>query len=168
MNFYLTSGTSDYMEKLVAKQKKEPLVLLHGQGNSVVLHESEKKSVFAVPRKFEVVSGAGDIEQRGYFVFYNMPIVTDDRPVFEKKIKDLLETFERDVTFISYRFLRPVKEETYILLTHWVGPASYEVWKNSNAYKNTWAAIVSGTQSSMQTMFNASTYVTTYSAPPEE
>lgn len=168
MNFYITSGTSDYMEKLVAKQKKETLFLLHGQGNSVVLHESEKKSVFAVPRKFEIISGAGELEQRGYFVFYNMPIISDDGPVFEKKISDLLETFERDVTFISYRFLRPVKEETYILLTQWVGPASYEVWTNSNAYKNTWAAIVSGTQSSVQKLFNASTYITTYSAPPAE
>lgn len=168
MNFYITSGTSDYMEKLVAKHKKETLFLLHGQGNSVVLHESAKKSVFAVPRKFDIISGAGELEQRGYFVFYNMPIVSDDRPVFEQKIRDLLATFERDVTFISYRFLRPIKEETYILLTQWVGPASYEVWTNSFAYKKTWAAIVSGTQSSVQTMFNASTYVTTYSAPPAE
>lgn len=164
----MTSGTPDYMEKLVEKHKKESLVLMHGQGNSVVLQETEKKTIFAVPRKFEVLKGAGEIDQRGYFVFINMPIVSDDRPVFEKKISDLLETFEQDATFISYRFLRPIKEETYILLTQWTGPASYDVWKNSTAYKNTWAAIVSGTQSSTQAIFNASTYVTTYSAPPAE
>lgn len=168
MNFYITSGTSDYMEKLVAKNKKEPLILLHGQGNSVVLHESAKKSVFAVPRKFEVITGAGELEQHGYFVLINMPIVSDDRPVFEKKISDLLETFRSDATVISYRFLRPVKEETYILLTQWTGPASYEQWKTSFTYKNTWEPIVGGTQSSVQTMFNSSTYVTAYSAPPAE
>ena len=59
MNFYVTSGTPDYMEKLIEKNAQHPLILLHGNGNSVVLHESDKKSIFAVPRKFEVIGQKG-------------------------------------------------------------------------------------------------------------
>lgn len=168
MNLYMTSGTPDYMEKLVDKFAKEPLIILHGNGNSVLLHESDKKSIFAVPRKFEIIEGAGTLTQGAYYVMFNMPILSDDRPVFENKLTDQLTSLRQDSVAIAYRFLRPVKAETYILLTHWSGPASYELWKNSNAYKTALQPILDGAQSSMQTMFNAATYVTTYSAPLAE
>ena len=116
MNFYVTSGTSDYMEKLIAKHQQEPLILLHGDGNSVVLHETEKKSIFAVPRNFEVLDSKGTFEQKGFFTFYNMPIMSDDRPVFEKKVLDVIPSLGTNDAVIAYRFLRPIKAEIYSAL----------------------------------------------------
>ena len=168
MNLYMTSGTADYMEKQVEKYSTEQLIILHGNGNSVLIHETEKKSIFSAPRKFDVLDATGKLEQKGYYVFHNMPIVSDDRPVFEKKILDHVGSLKQDSSLISYRFLRPVKAETYILVTQWSGPASYEVWKNSSDYKNHLAPLLNSSQSSIQTIFNAATHITTYSAPPTE
>ena len=39
VKFYLTSGTPEFMERLMNKYAKEPMILLHGKGNSVVMHE---------------------------------------------------------------------------------------------------------------------------------
>lgn len=168
MNFYVTSGTPDYMEKLIEKNAQQPLILLHGNGNSVVLHESDKKSIFAVPRKFEVIGQKGQFEQKGYFTFYNMPIMSDERHVFEKKALDLISLLNSNDAVITYRLLRPIKEETYLFIIQWGGPASYEVWKNSPIYIEQFAPIFEGKSAALQSMFNASSYITTYSAPPKE
>ena len=168
MNFYVTSGTPEYMEKLIAKNEKVPLILLHGNGNSVVLHESEKKSIFAVPRKFEILDSKGAFEQKYYFTIYNMPILSDERLVFEKKVLDVIQLLKANDGVIAYRFLRPIKADTYLLIIQWGGPATFEAWKNSEYYQNTIAPILEGSTSAMQSMFNASSYITTYSAPPKE
>ena len=168
MNFYVTSGTPDYMEKLIAKNEKEPLILLHGNGNSVVLHETEKKSIFAVPRKFEVLDSKGSFEQKGYFAIYNLPISSDERPLFETKILDVIPTLKTNDGVIAYRFLRPIKADIYLLIIQWGGPASFEAWKNSEIYKNTLSPILEGRASTMQSMFNSSSYITTYNASPKE
>lgn len=168
MNFYITSGTPDFMEKLITKNQQEPLILLHGNGNSVVLHESHKKSIFAVPRSFEVLDERGLLEQRGFFTFYNMPILSEGRPIFEKTVTEAISSLKNDTTVISYRFLRPIKAETYLLIIQWVGPTSFEVWKNDDHYKESIAPILEGRATIIQSMFDTSFYVTTYSAPPKE
>ncbi|MEG0472324.1 MAG: Target of RNAIII-activating protein [Solibacillus sp.] len=168
MNFYITSGTPDYMENLITKNHKESLILLHGNGNSVVLHESPKKSIFAVPRKFEVLDGIGQFEQKGYFTFYNMPILSDGRPVFEKAVVDVMTSLENDSTIIAYRFLRPIKADTYVLIIQWVGPSAFDVWKNGQEYKREIAPILEGKASIIQSMFDVAFYMTTYSATPKE
>ncbi|MEK4230652.1 antibiotic biosynthesis monooxygenase family protein [Solibacillus sp. FSL H8-0538] len=168
MYIYLTSGTADYMEKLVEKYTKENLLILHGNGNSVLLHESEKKSVFAMPRKFEVIDGVGDLQQKGFFVFHNIPVTEEGRPIFEKQFLEQTASLKSDSSLIAYRFLRPVKAETYIILTQWPGPASFEVWKNSSHYKNNIAPLIEESTSTVQAIFHATAYTTTYSAPPKK
>ncbi|AWE08666.1 Target of RNAIII-activating protein [Lysinibacillus sp. 2017] len=168
MNFYVTSGTPDYMEKLIAKNEKEPLILLHGNGNSIVLHETEKKSIFAVPRKFEVLDSKGTFEQKYYFTIYNMSIMSDERPVFEKKALEISSTLKTNDGVIAYRLLRPVKAEIYLLIIQWGGPASFEAWKSSGNYQSSIAPVLEGTASTMQSIFDSSSYITTYSASPKE
>ncbi|MFL0583604.1 Target of RNAIII-activating protein [Solibacillus silvestris] len=168
MNFYVTSGTPDYMENLIAKNPQHPLILLHGNGNSVVLHETENKSIFAVPRKFEVIALDGQFTQKGYYTFFNMPIMSDESPVFEKKALDVIPALNSNDAVIAYRLLRPIKAETYLFIIQWGGPASYEVWKGSNEYKTSFAPIFEGTTQVLQSMFNSSSYITTYSAASKE
>jgi len=55
MYIYLTSGTGDFLEQLKTKHPNEVMLLIHGEGNSVLIHETKGKSVFATPRKFEVL-----------------------------------------------------------------------------------------------------------------
>ena len=67
------------------KYPNEAMILIHGEGNSVLIHETERKSVFATPRKFEVLDSVNDLEERGFFVFNNIPVTDEGRPVFEHR-----------------------------------------------------------------------------------
>ena len=46
MNIYLTSGTMDFMESLRKRYANETMIVMHGTGNSVLLHETEGKPFF--------------------------------------------------------------------------------------------------------------------------
>ncbi|MCM3388622.1 antibiotic biosynthesis monooxygenase family protein [Ureibacillus chungkukjangi] len=165
MFIYLTSGTADYMEKLLKKYvPKEQMIVLHGSGNSVLLHETEGKTLFATPRKYEVIDSVNAIEQSGYFVFNNIPVADEGRPVFEKRFLSRSGTIEKEPGFIAYRLLRPIGSDTYVVLTQWTGPSSFEAWKNSRSFKEAHSKpdhTTPGVQ--QQNIFNAASYVTTYS-----
>ena len=169
MKFYLTSGTPEYMERLVNKHKKEPMILLHGKGNSVVMHESEKKTVFATPRKFEVIDGAGQFEQRGFVAMHNVPVMDEARPVFEERLLQGIASLKTDSSLIAYRVLRPIKATIYVVVTQWAGPASFDTWIHSPNFKATLAPLLDSSGSPTQNLFDSKTYVTIYTAPlPDE
>ncbi len=165
MFIYLTSGTADFMENLRKKYvSKEQMIVLHGSGNSVLLHETEGKTVFATPRKYEVIDSVNTIEQKGYFVLNNIPVADEGRPVFEKRFLSRSGAIEKEPGFLAYRLLRPLASDTYIVLTQWTGPGSFEAWKNSKAFKEAHSKpdrTTPGVQ--QQNIFNAASYVTTYS-----
>lgn len=163
MFIYLTSGTADFMEKLRKKYANEHMIILHGSRNSVLLHETEGKTKFSTPRKFEVIDQIGTIEQRGYFVLNNIPVTDEGRPVFEKRFLTRASTLEKEPGFIAFRLLRPVKSDTYIVLTQWTGPHSYEVWKNSKNFKEAHNNEKPAPGVQKQNIFNAASYITTYS-----
>lgn len=168
MNFYLTSGTPDFMERLVNKYGNENMILLHGGGNSVVMHETAKKSVFTTPRSFEVIDGNGTFEQRGFVAMQNVPVMDEARPVFEKQLLKSIAPLKSDPSLIAYRVLRPIKEEIYVVITQWAGPASFDTWTMSRHFQGELAALLDSSSSPTQNLFNAKTYTTTYTAPPAE
>lgn len=164
MFIYLTSGTPDFMEKKLKEHKsKGKMYVLHGSNNSVLLHETDGKTVFATPRKFEVLDQLNDIEQSGYFVLNNIPVTDEGRPVFEKRFLNQTKLIEKEPGLIAYRFLRPLNSETYIVLTQWTGPNSYDTWKNSQSFKDAHSTSeeIPGVQK--QNIFNSASYITTYS-----
>lgn len=168
MFIYFTSGTADFMETIRKKYAKEKMFILHGEGNTVLVHESEKKSVFATPRKYEVLDSVGELQQKGYFVLNNIPVSDEGRPIFENRFLNRAGAIEKEPGFISFRLLRPLDSETYIVMTQWAGPASFEAWKNSQAFKHAHTDKGEATGVKKQNIFNAASYVTTYSAPPDD
>lgn len=162
---YLTSGTADYMEKLLKKYTPdEQMIVLHGSGTSVLLHETEGKTLFATPRKYEVIDSVNTLEQSGYFVLNNIPVSDEGRPIFEKRFLNRSKAIEKEPGFIAYRLLRPLASDTYIVLTQWTGPHSFEAWKNSQAFKDAHSKPAGATPGvKQQNIFNAASYITTYS-----
>ncbi|RUL47477.1 MULTISPECIES: antibiotic biosynthesis monooxygenase [Lysinibacillus] len=163
MYIYLTSGTPEFMEKVRKKHSKEKMFVLHGSGNSVLLHETEGKTVFATPRKFEVIDSVNALEQKGYFVLNNIPVSDEGRPIFEKRFLNRARTIEQEPGFIAFRLLRPIKSDTYIVLTQWTGPHSFEAWKNSKNFTDAHTKQDATPGVKKQNIFNAASYITTYS-----
>lgn len=163
MYIYLTSGTPDYMEKLLKKYEKENMFILYGADSTILLHETERKTVFATPRKFEVIDSVNPIEQRGFFVFNNIPVSDEGRPIFEQRFVSRSREIEKMPGFLAFRLLRPIKSEIYIVLTQWENKQSFDAWKQSNAFANAHSGSEVQPGVKKQNIFNAASYVSTYS-----
>lgn len=137
MNIFMTSGTPEFMESLKEKYAGEGLIAMHGQGNSLLLHETAKKTVFQTPRRYEVIGSTGTIQEDGYFVFNNIPVTDEGRPIFELRFKDRAGTIESEPGFIAFRLLRPLDSDVYIVMTEWTDSTYYARWKNSSSFTQT-------------------------------
>lgn len=170
MHIYLTSGTAEFMEQVKNKYRNEHMILIHGDGNSVLIHETEGKSVFATPRKFEVLDSVNELEERGFFVFNNIPVTDEGRPVFEHRFLNRESTIEDEPGFVAFRLLRPLNGDTYIVMTQWNGPHSFEAWKNSKAFKaaHPERKDVTATGIRQQNIFSAASYLSTYTVAIKE
>ncbi|MET0786707.1 MAG: antibiotic biosynthesis monooxygenase [Paenisporosarcina sp.] len=163
MNIYLTSGTPEFMLSIKEKHANEKMVVLHGEGNAVLLHETSGATVFQTPRKYEVIDSSGELSEQGYFVFNNIPVTEEGRPIFEHRFTNRLRAIEDEPGFIAIRVMRPISSDTYIILTEWTGPGSFEAWQTSQAYNK--AHEKRGTDEGIDkspTIFSSSSYVTKY------
>lgn len=144
MYVYITSGTYEFLKEIKSKHKKENLVLMENLEKTVLLQETEsKKTVFASPRKFEVIDQRGELPEQGFVVLDNIPVREEDRPSFEHRYKKRADTIEKESGFIALRILRPLNSDTYVILTVWQNESSSSSWKkhfSSSADKsiNTW------------------------------
>lgn len=168
MNFYFASGTPEFMETLQTKYAGENMILLHGQGNSILMHETEKKSKFATPRRFEVVEGRGEFEQRGFVAMHNVPVADESKKLFEESVINAIQSLKNNTACIAFRVLRPIKHEMYVIVTQWAGPASFEAWTESANFSEKLAGLIANATSVTQTMFTSKAYVTTFSAPAQQ
>lgn len=168
MNLYFASGTPEFMESLQTKYASEQMILLHGQANSILMHETEKKSKFATPRRFEVVEGQGQFEQRGFFAMHNVPVADESKKLFEESIINAIQPLKNNMACIAFRVLRPVKHEMYVIVTQWAGPASFETWTESAEFGGKLAGLIANSTSVTQTMFTSKAYLTTFSAPVQQ
>ena len=165
MNFYMTSGTGDFLLKLIEKHPNENLILLEGQGKAVVLHETTEKTIFSLPKKYEVADAFGELKQKGFFVLYHLSIEGGRRDLFKQQFLKVSNTLKNDPSLISYRLLMPKKNSEHVVfISAWGGPASYEVWTNSELYKANFESLFEMEASSVQKIFDGESYVATYSA----
>ncbi|HWI48622.1 MAG TPA: antibiotic biosynthesis monooxygenase family protein [Rummeliibacillus sp.] len=170
MFIYLTLGTPEFMVSLQKKYPKEKMVVLYGQGNAVLLHESAKKSVFASPRSYEIIREINTLDEHGFFVLNHIPVKSESRKLFEDRFFERIHTIENEPGFIAFRLLRPLNDEVYISLSEWTGPHSFEAWKSSKAYKDIYENEKPTEGVDRSNIFTSAPYVKTYitSRPEEE
>lgn len=169
MNIYLTSGSMDFMESVRNRFLKENMVVMHGIGNSILLHETAGKTLFATPQNFKVISSAGTLTEKGFFALNYIPITDEGRPIFEHQFHSKADSIEEARGFIAFRLLQPIKSDTYIILTQWDDTFSFNLWKNSTSYKSVLADSQSGLSSgNRHYMFSSAPYVATYQTKEED
>ncbi|MFC5541820.1 MAG: antibiotic biosynthesis monooxygenase [Bacilli bacterium] len=166
MNFYMTTGTPTFMEKLHKKYEHEKMLILYGANQTLLLHETAGKTVFQTPRKYEVVDGMNELQQAGYFTFYHIPVSDEGRPVFEKNIVQRLKGMKDQTGLTAMRLLRPKKSETYIILLQWKDKRSYDIWKKYDPIAQELENFSVGVKK--DNIFNAATYISTYSGAKQK
>lgn len=134
MNVYITTGTHEFLQKLMDRHTDEKMILMQGK-DAMLLHETNGESVFESPRKYEIVDQSGELENKGYVVFNNIPVTDEGRPLFEYRFKNRAGLIEEVPGFTAIRVLRPLKSDTYVIMTLWEDERNFIAWQESEQYK---------------------------------
>ncbi|MET1029468.1 antibiotic biosynthesis monooxygenase family protein [Domibacillus tundrae] len=168
MNVFITSGTYDFLKTIKQKHAAEKMVLMDGAEGAALIHETNGKTVFSSPRRYEVVDTSGEIGERGYVVLNNIPVTDEGRPLFEHRFKNRAGAIENEPGFVSIRVLRPLDSDTYVIFTQWENVKAFENWKSSEAYNQ--AHKKRGTEEGLDkrpNIFSGASYLTTFTVPEE-
>ncbi|MGG3803314.1 antibiotic biosynthesis monooxygenase family protein [Metabacillus fastidiosus] len=168
MNFFITFGTVDYLNKIAGEHPNEKLLLMSSTDNAVLFHETEGSTIFKEPKKYEVIDSAGENLAGGFAVLNNIPVTPEGRPLFEHRFKQRARQIEHEPGFSAIRVLRPLSSDTYVILTLWDGEASFKNWQQSKAYENAHKKRDSEDSVKQQAIFSQPSYVTTFYAVGNE
>ncbi|MBU8877370.1 antibiotic biosynthesis monooxygenase [Bacillus sp. FJAT-29790] len=166
MNIYMTSGTFDFLKKIQDKHSNERMILMQNIENAVLMHETVGSTLFNAPRTYEILDSAGSFEKAKYAVMNNIPVIEEERPLFEFRFKNKNHFFENQPGFLGLRVLRPLKSSTYVILSFWENEKSYKNWQNTTAYEKYFSEI-NNTAFKQEQLFLGSSYVSTYYIPDE-
>ncbi|QFT88277.1 Heme-degrading monooxygenase HmoB [Bacillus sp. THAF10] len=163
MNFYMTFGTADYLDNLKSEIGHGELLLMHGEDNAVLMHETNEQSSFNSGKRFEILDAVGEMSRGKFAVLNNIPVSEEGRPVFEYRFSQRAGLIEKEPGFAAIRVLRPINSDTYCILTLWEDVKYFTQWQESKAYDK--AHEKRGTSEGVdqkQQIFPRPSYVTTY------
>lgn len=169
MNFYITSGSMDFMKSLRQKYANENMVAMDGQGNSLLLHETTGPTLFQSSRQYDKIAEFGTLSEEGFFALHHIPVTDDGRPIFEHWMLSRIDEIEDEPGFIAYRLLRPKGRNTFIFLTEWSKKVFFELWQDSISYKK----IIKDAKDGMGLdkkphIFTSAPYIRSYKAKKED
>ncbi|BCB02946.1 heme-degrading monooxygenase HmoB [Bacillus sp. KH172YL63] len=130
----MTTGTHDFLQKIQNENKDEKMILMQGE-DALLVHETNGESVFESPRRYEIVDQSGELENKGYAVFNNIPVSDEGRPLFEYRFKNRAGLIEEVPGFTAIRVLRPLDSDTYVIMTLWEDEKSFHGWQESKQYE---------------------------------
>lgn len=143
MRAHMTNGTSDFLKQIIIKEKKYNFTLAFSEtsSNALAYYETEddSRSVFAAGRSFIVLAKNGQFQEEGYFVMNNIPLATEGMPIFENRFRNKKLHIDQIHGFIAHRILKPLKGDTYVILTQWEQQADYELWLETDHYEHFFA-----------------------------
>ncbi|MFS0782963.1 antibiotic biosynthesis monooxygenase family protein [Bacillus sp. 1P06AnD] len=134
MKMYITSGTFDYLRTIMKKNENQHLLLLQGGSSAVLLQESEGKSIFKEPRKYEIIDAFEELQPNGFIAMNNIPVIEEDRTLFEHNSKERLQKARHQEGFLSGRLLQPLGSEIYIILTQWQDESAFNAWQSNEKF----------------------------------
>ncbi|WP_018662360.1 antibiotic biosynthesis monooxygenase family protein [Heyndrickxia acidiproducens] len=167
MKIFITTGTYEFLMKIKQKYANEKIILMQNAEHTLLLHETEGKTVFASPRKYESAAAAGELADGNFFIFTHLPVSDEGKPVFEYHVQQNMPVIEHKPGFAAFRLLRPVKEDTYIAMTAWKDEDSYKRWKRSLDYQLVHSLDITGIATN-KIAYNAPAYTKDYFVPQEE
>ena len=135
MKAFMTNGTAEFLKKLRDKHSDIDFYLMTSPSGSLAYYEGDHKNVFSAGREYEALIQTGELHEEGYVVMNNIPVTDDGRAPFEDRFKNRKNAVDNMPGFQAFRFLRPKKGNTYVVLTQWRSVSDFENWKESEQFK---------------------------------
>ncbi|GAB6560373.1 heme-degrading monooxygenase HmoB [Bacillus mobilis] len=86
---------------------------------------------------YDVLDAVGEFKgQAGYIVCNNISVTDEGRPVFENRFKNRAGLIENEPGFQAIRVLRPLSNDTYVILTMWETEQNFKDWTESRSFEN--------------------------------
>lgn len=164
MKVYITYGTADFLKTIVKKHPSENILLMQGQENAILIHETNGDTVFQAPHAYEVIDQVGEIKHPGFAVLNNIAVTQEGRPLFENRFKNRAGKVENEPGFEAIRVLRPLDSDTYVILTLWETESAFQDWQQSGSYKEAHKKRDTSAGIDTTSIFSRPSYVTTYFA----
>lgn len=166
----MTFGTADFLERLQGSIKDGELLLMHGEDNAILMHETSEKSSFNSGKRYEVIDASGELSKGSYAVLNNIPVTQEGRPVFEYRFSKRAKLIEKETGFAAIRVLRPLNSDTYVILTLWDDIKYFKQWQESKAFEKAHDKNKDSEETPKQQVFPRPSFVTTYHVeqPQEE
>ncbi|PLT33803.1 antibiotic biosynthesis monooxygenase [Bacillus sp. V5-8f] len=162
MNIYMTTGTYEFLQSRKEELQEEKMFLMQNADNALLLHETNGKTVFHSPRKFEIIDSIGEIQEDGFVVMNNIPVTEEGRPIFEYRFKNRAGLIEKEPGFIAIRVLRPLNSDTYVIFTQWENQAAFKNWQASQSFQQAHSQKGNEKVDTTKKIFSGSSYVTQY------
>lgn len=135
MKIYMTTGTFDYLKKIVEKYSNEEMAVMINEDHALILHETNGNTFFKAPRSFDVLESDGDIKNAVFIDINNITVTDEGRLLIEHHFKNCHEIILSEPGYIAFRFLKPLYSNTYILLTAWRSEHAFLEWKKSTSFQ---------------------------------
>ncbi|MFC0561804.1 antibiotic biosynthesis monooxygenase family protein [Halalkalibacter alkalisediminis] len=112
-------------------------------------------------KHYEIFGETGSFKKEGYVVMNNIAVVENGRGTFEERFRNRAGLVETEPGFQAIRILRPLDDDTYVIMTVWDNEESFKSWQTSKSYEN--AHKKRGTQAALATsIFPRPSFVTTF------
>lgn len=85
-------------------------------------------------KNYKPIDENGDLQNRGTIVLNNIPIAEDGKAAFEERFLNRARAIENTPGFIAIKVLRPLADNTYVVLTQWESTQAFNDWQQSGAY----------------------------------
>ncbi len=166
MNIHVTYGDPAALKAIQHGLGDERIVLMEQDNEAVLIEENDGSASFADADSYTVLDASGEIGDGSFAVFNNIPVTEEGRELFEQRFMGRARKIEDTEGFGAIRVLRPLENDTYVILTIWSGEPAFRSWQSSQAYEQ--AHQKRGTDDGIDkkpNIFSRPSFVTTYQKP---
>ncbi|RST75176.1 antibiotic biosynthesis monooxygenase [Siminovitchia acidinfaciens] len=160
MYTYITTGTYFFLKKIEEKHPDEDMLLMQNVETALIWHETNGPTLFQSPRKYEVIHSSGQLEKNGFVACNHIPVREEGRPVFEYQFAERMKKVESFPGFIAFRLLRPLSNDTYVVMTMWEDEKAYNDWKQSPSFAESYSKAIHSAENN--NVFSGQSYVSVF------
>jgi heme oxygenase (mycobilin-producing) len=147
---------------IVAGDTQEQGLLLQNENETKLIIESDTEKELPQAKAYEVLDAVGSLDG-GFVVCNNIPVTEESRPVFEQRFQQRARLIEQEPGFQAIRVLRPLSDDTYVIMTVWENEDAFKQWQQSKAFEKAHKKRrTSEGVDQQKTIFPRPSFVTTY------
>ncbi|MDS0999141.1 signal transduction protein TRAP [Staphylococcus capitis] len=141
MNLYTSYGTYGFLNQIKLNNPDHDLFQFSASDTSVILEETEDKSVLKHPSSYNVLYQVGEFNENHFYCALFIPSSEDNSNQLEKKLLHLGAPFDSFAGFKSYRLLKPLEGNTYKIYFGFANRTAYEDFKASELFNDNFSKV---------------------------